>query len=371
MKKLLTVLLLISISLSLVSCGNKEKPLPLPELEEGMRGQLGIDKNINEKTIDQYLNRKDSVYYDMRMLKDEADYEAIGGDSYLSGYIKGFEVIPYPYLCNVKGLPEAVGESYSGNTLFTITDDGEYVANYEESYHIIESLFPKDKYIFLMCGGGGYAGMTKNMLVSLGYDETKIYDIGGFWYYEGNNKVSTVYEESGKTYHDFVNVPYHHIDFDTLTALNEEKEPADKSGSDIEENFLIIHNSEELKTLESEGKTFVLYVYLPACASCASFYPIVKEFKEVNDIDIYAVNLTDIFHDDNSVSSRVSYTPSLFIYKDGEVLAYLDPASDSDLPHYQTLEALSTWFASYLDVEIVKSDTVSDISDGESACTIE
>ena len=108
-----------------------------------------------------------------------------------------------------------------------------------------------------------------------------------------------------------------------------------------------------------------------ACASCASFYPIVKEFKEVNDIDIYAVNLTDIFHDDNSVSSRVSYTPSLFIYKDGEVLAYLDPASDSDLPHYQTLEALSAWFASYLDVEIVKSDKVSDISDCESACTIE
>ena len=28
-----------------------------------------------------------------------------------------------------------------------------------------------------MCGGGGYAGMTKTMLVSLGWDENKIYNV--------------------------------------------------------------------------------------------------------------------------------------------------------------------------------------------------
>ena len=133
-KTLICVLMLAT----LASC--KEKNLPLPELSEGMRGQLGIDKNINEATIDEYLGRKDSVYRDVRMLKDEANYEAIGGDSYLSGYVKGFEVVPYPYLCNVQGLPEEVGESYSGDTLFTHTEDGEYIANYEESLHILESL---------------------------------------------------------------------------------------------------------------------------------------------------------------------------------------------------------------------------------------
>ena len=37
-----------------------------------------------------------------------------------------------------------------------------------------------------MCGGGGYAGMTKNMLVSLGWDKDKIYVVGGYWFYEGN-----------------------------------------------------------------------------------------------------------------------------------------------------------------------------------------
>ena len=98
--------LFLALVLSVGLCACQPGTLPLPETDSGMRGELGIDKNINETTIDKYLNREDSVYRDMRMLKDDADYAAIGGDSYLSGYVKGFEVVPYPYLCNVEGLPE-------------------------------------------------------------------------------------------------------------------------------------------------------------------------------------------------------------------------------------------------------------------------
>ena len=136
--------------------------LPKPEVTGG-EGKLGIDKNVNESTIDKYLGRDDSVYRDMRMLKDPGNYEAIGGDSYLSGFIDGFEVVPYPYLTEVKGLPDEVGDSYTGKTLFTQLDDGTYEANYRESMEILEYYFPKDKYIFLICGGGGYAGMTKEL----------------------------------------------------------------------------------------------------------------------------------------------------------------------------------------------------------------
>ena len=180
---------------------------------------LGIDKNINESTIDNYLNRSDSVYRDMRMLKDPGNYEAIGGDSYLSGFVKGFEVVPYPYLTEVKGLPEAVGKSYTGRTLFTQLEDGSYKANYEESLSILEYLFPKDKYIFLMCGGGGYAGMTKSLLVSLGWNEEKIYDVGGYWFYNGNNNVNIKRVVNNKSVYDTWKVNYHNIDFDTLTKV--------------------------------------------------------------------------------------------------------------------------------------------------------
>ena len=221
---ILTILVAAAMFIIGLCLGNQQiKPnenleaLPAPELSEGMRGeQFGIDKNINESTIDNYLGRSDSVYRDMRMLKDPANYEAIDGDSYLSGFVKGFEVVPYPYLVNVTGLPEAVGKSYTGDTLFTLNDKGEYTANYQESMQILEGLFPKDKNIFLMCGGGGYAGQTKAMLTTLGWDENKIYNVGGYWYYEGKNDVKVKNEKNGQTTYDFWKIPYHDIIFKDL-----------------------------------------------------------------------------------------------------------------------------------------------------------
>lgn len=193
--------------------------LPKPEITEGIRGQqFGVDKNINEETLDQYLGRSDTVYRDMRMLKDPGNYEAIGGDSYLSGFVDGFEVVPFPFILNMS-LPEEVGDGYTGKTLFTQDADGKVTANYTESMQILEDLFPKDKNIFLMCGGAGYAGDMKKLLVKLGWDEDKIYNVGGYWYYEGENNVQVKDVRDGKTVYDFWKVPYHDIDFTELIEI--------------------------------------------------------------------------------------------------------------------------------------------------------
>ena len=120
MKKIRKILLCLLLVM-LTGCFNK---LPKPEKTDGLRGEFGIDKNINEKTIDKYLNRKDTVYRDMRMLIDVAEYENIGGDSYLSGFVKGFEVVPYPLLAPTNNLPEEVNGGYEGETLFSISEDG-------------------------------------------------------------------------------------------------------------------------------------------------------------------------------------------------------------------------------------------------------
>ena len=216
--KIKKILLMLIMLLALCACDTKKEELvlPKPQVSEGVRGDLGIDANVNEKTIDKYLNMEDAVYRDMRMLVDPGNYESIGGDAYLSGFVKGFEVVPLPYLMNVTGLPEEVGDTYTGKTLFTVTADGKYVANYEESMKVLEYLFPKDKTIFLMCGGGGYAGMTKAMLVSLGWNGDKIYNTGGYWYYNGENNVIVKNDSHKKVTYDFWKVAYHDIDFEQL-----------------------------------------------------------------------------------------------------------------------------------------------------------
>ena len=155
----------------------------------------------------------------MRMLKDPGNYEAIGGDSYLSGFVKGFEVVPFPYVVNVSGLPDEVGKTYTGKTLFT-EKNGNYTPNYEESMDVLEYLFPKDKNIFLMCGGGGYAGMMKNMLIELGWDENKIYNVGGYWYYKGENNVLVKRTINNEVTYDFWKIPYHDIDFSMLHEVD-------------------------------------------------------------------------------------------------------------------------------------------------------
>lgn len=211
------IVLLVLFVFFISSCSSDK--LPKPEKTTGLRGTFGIDKNINEETIDKYLNRDDTVYIDLRMLKDPGNYEAIGGDSYLSGFVKGFKVIPYPLICNVTGLPTEVGDSYTGKTLYTVNNNT-YTANYEESLEFLEYHFPKDKNIFLMCGGGGYAGMMKNMLISLGWDENKIYNIGGYWYYQGKNNVDVKKTIEDKITYDFWKVNYYDIDFELLNEVN-------------------------------------------------------------------------------------------------------------------------------------------------------
>ena len=47
----------------------------------------------------------------------------------------------------------------------------------------MEVLFPKDKTIFLMCQGGGRVAQAMTLLEALGWDMTKIYNVGGMGQY--------------------------------------------------------------------------------------------------------------------------------------------------------------------------------------------
>lgn len=361
MKKLFTIIITL---LLFTGCVKTQKPLPLPEIEGGQRGELGIDKNINEKTLDEYLGRDDIVYRDLRMLVDVANYEAIGGNSNLTGFVEGFEVVPYPYLCNPEGLPENIGEGYKGNALFSKID-GEYVANYEQSISIIEELFPKDKIIFLMCGGGGYAGMGKDLLVSLGYDENKIYNVGGYWYYDGNHNINITKEAGDITYYDFELVNYHDIDFEQLSPINGyiPKEDIQETSDDEYEVINVDKFNEKLQNKE----TFITCVYLSGCVTCANFTPLVEKFvKENDDLDFYWMNYADFEKEEK----LVEYAPSVIVVVDGEVVDSLDPNSDTDAPIYKTTKDLSLWVNQYINVNIVETDDVNEKQDCEDACVI-
>ena len=133
---------------------------------------------INPKNIDDYLFRDDCIYIDTRDPKQ----------FYEEGSIAGFVNIPfYGYICDFK---KGTG------SLFTFTkisdeilwgDPGSFIANYEESEEVIKSMFPKDKNILVIATAGVESCYLLNLLVQLGYDEEKLYNVGSFTTGMGND----------------------------------------------------------------------------------------------------------------------------------------------------------------------------------------
>lgn len=196
------------------------KPLPAPEADPA--SEFGVDANISMRTIDEWLDRDDVAYRDMRMLFDPADYGAMGGDPDLSATIEGFKVVPFPLVATLPPLP--VAGAYTGLTAWKVewSDDGSVSSaapNYRESERLLEDLFPKDRAIFLMCGAGGYAGQMKALLAFLGWDAQKLYNVGGFWSYAGTRAVQLIERSGGETLHCMWRADVAPIDFTWMHAL--------------------------------------------------------------------------------------------------------------------------------------------------------
>ena len=161
----------------------------LPPSNSNPDDVFGEDLNINIDTIDHYLNRSDVAYRDLRMFVDPADFAAIGGDPELPEVLEGFKIVPYPFLATLAELP--VEGRYLGETLIDITfdDEGSIASvdfNYKESLMVLEELFPKDRPLFLTCGGAGYSWEMRNLLIYLGWDPSNIYNVGPMWAYGGS-----------------------------------------------------------------------------------------------------------------------------------------------------------------------------------------
>lgn len=234
MKKITMIFLISTMILTLAACSttapsnssSADAALePLPAASPDPESPFGVDLNINIDTIDNFLGRDDVAYRDVRMFIDPADFGSIGGNADLSSTITGFRIVPYPYLGTLTDLP--CGGAYSGEKLYDLvwSADGSLASaepNYTESLTILEELFPKDKSIFLMCGGGGYAGMTKALLVNLGWDAEKVYNIGGNWGYTGSNSLELIKyaeDKDGADLYATWRADYTYMDFSLLHEI--------------------------------------------------------------------------------------------------------------------------------------------------------
>ena len=181
MKKILVLMLSLVFMLSLAGCSDTtELEDQITDLEgqvTTLQGQVTdlqadldaaelpeIPATVDMDNIDMYLGRPDVQYVDLRNFDDKM----------ASGYIAGFEFIPFfDYL-------EATGA--------IVRNDGwNFAAADIVNQATLHGLFDDDKVIFLMCGSGTRAGYVKSALEELGFDD--VYNVGGISVYDGDNKV--------------------------------------------------------------------------------------------------------------------------------------------------------------------------------------
>lgn len=121
---------------------------------------------INSSNLTDYLGIEGVVYIDARDFGDFA-----------KKHLRNFECIPY---FAVVFDAEANGADKPQLFHGSVTEP---VATYEESLDILHDLIPEDKVVFLMCQSGGRIKAFMTLLDSLGYDMSKIYNVGGMAQY--------------------------------------------------------------------------------------------------------------------------------------------------------------------------------------------
>lgn len=223
-------------SLAMAEPGDAENRVSTEDVERDIaliaapdpENSFGVDLNVNIATIDRYLHRSDVAYRDMRMLDDPADFAAIGGNSELDFTLEGFRITPFPYFVSMPAL--VVDGVYDGPCLFDVEwgEDNRSILsvrpNYRDSLAILKELFPQHKKIFLMCGGGGYAGMMRVFLLYLGWDPDKVFNVGGAWDYSGSAGVYLIsYDEAGKPTYRRWRADYTLIEFEKLASVDSEE----------------------------------------------------------------------------------------------------------------------------------------------------
>ncbi len=152
MKKLLVLVMVVAATFSLAACAPKEVELPA---------------EVTMENVDEILEAENVQLIDLR------DWQ----DKMASGYIAGFEMIPFFQYLELEG------------HLVRTDGDWEFAAEDIVNEAVLRNFFDEDaRAIYLMCGSGTRAGFVLAALEELGY--TNVHNVGGIKDYTGANQVS-------------------------------------------------------------------------------------------------------------------------------------------------------------------------------------
>ena len=115
-----------------------------------------------------------------------------------------------------------------------------------------------------------------------------------------------------------------------------------------EGNKFIEISEGRLNTLLEEKENFVLFIYQPMCEMSSKFEKVLDEYLKDKKINFHKMSFSEMKK--TNLKDKVKFYPSLIIFKDGEVVDFLDADSNEDTKRYKEVDAFKKWFESYVEV---------------------
>lgn len=134
---------------------------------------------IYKDNLKDYLGRADIEYIDVRDDGSAGD-TTTEFTEYSLGHLKGFKLVEFFDVIYNSGsiankgtqLFYKSGENADGTPIFA--------PRYADSVAMLESFFPKNKTLFIMCAKGGRVTTVMQLLEQYGYDMSQVYNVGGW-----------------------------------------------------------------------------------------------------------------------------------------------------------------------------------------------
>lgn len=105
-------------------------------------------------------------------------------------------------------------------------------------------------------------------------------------------------------------------------------------------------NTEQLKKIISEKKSFALFIYQPGCITSEDFEKRLASFSENQKVSFEKIKFSDA--KGSGLVSELRYYPSVALYRDGELVAFLRTDRNDDMAAYDTEAGFTTWWHRYV-----------------------
>lgn len=98
---------------------------------------------------------------------------------------------------------------------------------------------------------------------------------------------------------------------------------------------------DDLKQIEKNKESFILYTYNDYCTLQIPCGDIFKQAAVDNNITILSIRYEEFKK--SSYHNTVKFAPSVIIFKEGKIVSYLDSEKDEDFNKYQDVQEFTKW----------------------------